>query len=65
MLDNLKNKFVLPTNEDYVGSINGLLRLEDTYLLEPDEIRKGKLSDKYPSRPLTGKCVFSNYSSLF
>ena len=54
MLDNLKNKFVLPTNEDYVGSINGLLRLEDTYLLESDEIRKGKLSDKYPSRPLTG-----------
>jgi hypothetical protein len=55
MLDNLKTKFVLPTDEDYIGTIDGLLRLEDTYLLEPDQIRMGKLSDKYPSRPLTGR----------
>ena len=45
---------MLPTNEDYEGAIVALHRLEDTYLLDPNDIRTGKLSEKHPSRPLTG-----------
>ena len=54
MVKTIKEKFMLPTNEDYKGAIKAIHRLEDTYLLSPSDIRSGKLSQKHPSRPLTG-----------
>ena len=44
----------MPDDEDYRGAIVALNRLEDAYLLNPSDIRNGKLSTQYPSRKLTG-----------
>ena len=49
----IKEAFILPTNEDYEGAIIALHRLEDTYSLEPSQIRRGNLSALYPSKPLS------------
>lgn len=54
MKSDINTKFQLPANEDYEGSIVAIHRLEDTYLLNPSEIRTGNISTKYKSRPLTG-----------
>lgn len=64
MVAEIKEKFILPTGEDYTGAINALQRLEDTYLLSPAEIRSGNLSKNYPSRPLNGinNIYFINYT---
>lgn len=48
----IKEDFFLPDNEDYQGVIKAMHRLEDTYLLKPDEIRLGNLNTNHPSRPL-------------
>lgn len=48
----IKEEFFLPTNEDYDGVIKALHRLEDTYLLNPKDLRLGNLNSIYPSRPL-------------
>lgn len=48
----IKEEFFLPNNEDYDGVIKAMHRLEDTYLLEPKDIRLGNLNSLYPSRPL-------------
>lgn len=49
----LKDVYNIPTREDYEGAIVAIHRLEDTYNLDPSDIRNGKMSQKYPSRPLT------------
>lgn len=54
-LDNIKEKYLLPTEEDYRGAIEGIHRLEAVYQLDTKDIRNGNLSKKYPSRPLSGK----------
>jgi len=54
LVRDIKESHLLPDNEDYRGTIAAIHRLEDTYLLEPEKIRSGKLSEKYSSRPLTG-----------
>lgn len=38
---------MLPTNEDYEGTIKGIHRLEDTFALKPSDLRMGKMSEKY------------------
>ena len=53
-INKIKTNLTLPTEEDYEGAIVALHRLEDTYLLDPKDIKNGILSDKNPSRPLTG-----------
>jgi len=52
LVSEIKEKYVLPSSEDYSGAIQALHRLSDTYLLNPKEIRLGNLSKNYPSRPL-------------
>ena len=66
-VNEIKEKYILPTAEDYKGAIAGIQRLEDTYLLEPRDIRNGNLSEKYQSRPLTGsfKCFFKKINANF
>lgn len=54
LVSEIKEKYVLPSSEDYSGAIQALHRLSDTYLLNPKEIRLGNLSQNYPSRPLNG-----------
>lgn len=54
MVADIKENFILPSNDDYVGAISALHRLEDTYLLEPEKISHGNLSQKHPSRALNG-----------
>ena len=54
LVDNVKNDNLFPTSEDYTGAATALHRLEDTYNLAPSDIRKGNLSQQYPSRELTG-----------
>ena len=51
----ITESYTLPTDEDYNGAILAIHRLEDTYLLEPKDVRSGKLSEHYPSRGLTRK----------
>ena len=58
VVSEIKEKYLLPTSEDYKGAIAGIQRLEDTYLLQPRDIRNGNLSEKYQSRPLTGSPKF-------
>jgi prolyl 4-hydroxylase len=53
VVDEIKEKILLPSNDDYKGSIEAIYRLEDTYLLEPADIARGNLSQKHMSRPLT------------
>jgi hypothetical protein len=53
IVDEIKDKILLPSNDDYKGSIEAIYRLEDTYLLEPMDIARGNLSQKHISRPLT------------
>ena len=53
-INKIKTNLTLPTEEDYEGAIVALHRLEDTYLLDPKDIKNGILSDKNPSRSLTG-----------
>ncbi len=63
MVKSIKEKFQLPTNDDYKGAIQAINRLEDTYLLTTREIQSGTLSQKYPSRPLDGRSLY-NYGLL-
>ncbi len=51
-VEEIKENFLLPTNDDYKGSIEAIHRLEDTYLLDPADIASGVLSQKHVSRPL-------------
>lgn len=53
MVSLIKEKYSLPTSDDYYGVIKAIHRLEDTYQLDPTDIRTGNLSVKHPSRPLT------------
>ena len=55
LVEEIKEKYTLPSNDDYKGSIEAIHRLEDTYLLDPFEIAKGTLSQKHVSRPLNGR----------
>ena len=65
-VDRVKENLILPTIEDYEGVIVALHRLEDTYLLDPKDIRTGNLSRKHPSRPLNGKFYFKgNFNNRF
>jgi hypothetical protein len=64
-VDRVKENLILPTIEDYEGVIVALHRLEDTYLLDPKDIRTGNLSRKHPSRPLNGRIYFKqNFNRL-
>jgi prolyl 4-hydroxylase len=54
IVDEIKEKILLPSSDDYKGSIEAIHRLEDTYLLDPADIARGNLSQKHVSRPLTG-----------
>lgn len=54
-MTNIKEKYYLPTNEDYRGSVIALQRLEDVFSLKPFHFSSGNLSTKYPSRSLNGK----------
>lgn len=47
MVSEIKDKTLLPSNEDYEGAITALHRLEDTFALEPSDLRLGKMSQKY------------------
>ena len=53
-MDHLYENQTMPNNEDYIGAVQAIHRLSDTYLIEPDDIRKGNISTNYPSRQLTG-----------
>lgn len=44
----------MPTEEDYRGAITALIRLEDTYLLTPSDIRAGVFGKSKSMRPLNG-----------
>jgi hypothetical protein len=59
-INKIKTNLTLPTEEDYEGAIVALHRLEDTYLLDPKDIKNGILSDKNPSRSLTGNLAKAN-----
>lgn len=45
--DEIKEKSLMPTNEDYEGAISALHRLEDTFALKPSDLRLGKMSQKF------------------
>lgn len=64
LVRDLKESHDLPNNEDYEGVIKALNRLEDTYLLDPKDIRTGRLNTKHPSRPLNGKNYLEKKNSL-
>ncbi|RNA10195.1 prolyl 4-hydroxylase subunit alpha-2 [Brachionus plicatilis] len=49
----IKEDVFLPDNEDYEGVIKAMHRLEDTYLIQPNDIRLGNLKTQHPSRPLS------------
>lgn len=53
MIDEFRENENLPDKDDYEGAIVAIHRLQDTYLLDPIDIRTGNLSKNYPSRPLT------------
>jgi prolyl 4-hydroxylase len=57
IVNEIEGKYLLPTEEDYRGAIEGIHRLEDVYQLDTRDIRLGNLSKKYPSRPLSGKFI--------
>jgi hypothetical protein len=65
LVRDIKENYLLPDNEDYKGTIAAIHRLEDTYLLDPEKIRTGQLSEKYSSRPLNGKFHIGFIFNLF
>lgn len=59
-------KLDLPTTEDYEGVIEAIHRLEDTYLIDPQTISNGKMSEKFRlARPLTGNFFFQTKLNIF
>ena len=44
-----KHKEAFPAKEDYDGAITALLRLQDTYQLQPSSFSQGKLPGSVPS----------------
>lgn len=40
--------------EDYKGALLALIRIQEAYLIDSRTIQQGLLSQKYPSRKLTG-----------
>lgn len=65
MVFDIKEKSNLPDNDDYIGAIQAIHRLQDTYLLDSSEIRLGNLSSRYPSRPLNGLFEFFYFVNIF
>ena len=53
-----QNRYQFPTVEDFSGAVAAIIRLQDTYNLEPSTIAKGKLSSKGLS--MTSKYVKSD-----
>ena len=50
----MDKSLILPNQEDFIGAAVALHRLEDTYLLEPADMRGTNLSENYPlARRLT------------
>ena len=54
LVDDRRNGFPFPSDEDLTGAAMGLMRLQDTYKLDVHEISEGKLLGKKYSSPLTG-----------
>lgn len=48
-----KHKEALSSKEDYEGAITALLRLQDTYQIQPSSFTEGKLTDAVPSPKMT------------
>lgn len=46
-----------PTDEDEMGAAKALMRLQDTYKLDPDTISKGELPGNSPPQVLPVQCV--------
>ena len=53
-----QNRYQFPTVEDFSGAVAAIIRLQDTYNLEPSTIAKGKLSSKGLS--MTSKYIKSD-----
>ena len=53
-MDRLRNELWMPDEEDYRGAVTSLIRLEDTYLLSPADIRKGEFGTSKSMRKLNG-----------
>ena len=50
----LRNELWMPDEEDYLGAVTSLISLEETYLLSPADIRKGKFGTSKSMRKLNG-----------
>lgn len=56
----------IPYEVDYYGSIQALIRLEDTYLLTPSDVRKGEYKNWKAFRALNGLLFsFLGWKKLF
>lgn len=53
-MDKLRNELWMPDEEDYRGAVTSLIRLEDTYLLTPKDIRNGEFGKSKAMRKLNG-----------
>lgn len=54
MMAEMDKSLILPNQEDFIGAAVALHRLEDTYLLEPADMRGTNLSENFPlARRLT------------
>ena len=43
---------------DLIGSMIGIFKLEDAYLIEPIQFAFGNVSETYPSIPLKGILIY-------
>lgn len=53
-MDRIRGELWMPGEEDYRGAITALIRLEDTYLLKPRDVRKGVFGKSKAMRRLNG-----------
>ncbi|KAL7668727.1 hypothetical protein ACOME3_009418 [Neoechinorhynchus agilis] len=58
IFDNLEKQFNFPDDSDYLGVVDGIFRLQDTYAISSYELGSGNLSKKYSNRPLTAAEYF-------
>lgn len=56
-MDKLRTELWMPDEDDYRGAVTSLIRLEDTYLLTPKDIRNGEFGKSKSMRKLNGKTL--------
>lgn len=60
----LNSEFVVPNQEDYIGAMTSIVRLQETFKLSTAQIRSGVFENSKSYRPLNGKTLNFSYKIM-